>query len=530
MDIDSESLIPYCNKKLSNLSQYISERVKEGNTAIRINNDGTFSYSVKSVEFTEVENIQTYNFEVEDDESYIAAGLVSHNCKVKYDRCSICDNKASTRAKYCKHLKNYMMVIVTKELAEQWSKETGKKILPGTQVFCFNDFPRFFDLSKVFLGADKISYVLGKAAHNGFINYSADIAEVEGVTDEMVDKVAMAAKKGEMDKNIPGAFESKNNNDIDGIVIKTPELDALKKSIDDKVVNTISAEPQLPKDLLNSMSSGLPLETIFSTMLGLGIHPKPVEFQRIVLVRIGEKDLADNLENSGIIFDTKSDITPTPINISNSDFSDTLGKILTPYLNDRSCYPSMLNPRMQTIIIKTAEALPWNTTEKKEMKVDPALTALAALYAGLKLKAMGYGPGDLISIFNKPWLKTLLGGSALWAIYNEIDKRKDKNNILPSASEYANGLPNTHFSGHIIKEAAGVNLGGSLGYGIIGGLALAPASYISNSYNQKSVYEKGTSLYPGAGTNPLKASAIGVAGITAGHHYATKLLKSLKKV
>ena len=535
--IDAEPLIPYCNKKLSNLSQYISEREKKGNTAIRFNADGTFSYSIKSVEFTEVDNIQTYNFEVEDDESYIAAGLVSHNCKVKYDRCSICDNKASIRTQYCKHLKNYMGQIVDTNLASQWSAETGKKILPGTQVFAYNDFPKFFDISKVYVGADRTSYILGKAASNNHIQYSIDIADALGVTDDMIDKLAMVRKKGEIDKEISGALGptdiDKPSNDSDGIITKSNEMAVIKKSLDEKINNTIIAEPQLPKDLLNSMSIALPLENIFSTMFGLGIHPKPVEFQRIVLVRLGEKKLADDLEENGTIFDTKDNSDPISINVSNSNFSETLGKTLMPFLSDRSCFPNMLGPRIQAVIIKTAGQLPWNESEKKEMKVDPKLATvlggLAALYTGLKLKAMGYGPADLISIFNKPWLSTLIGGSVLWKLYNEIDKQKNKLDYLPPAREYANGLKNTNFSGHIIKEAAGKDIGSSLGAGLIGGGLILPSAYIANSWNQKSMYERGTKAFPGAGINPIAASAIGTAGITAAHHYGTNLKKMLLK-
>jgi hypothetical protein len=405
---------------------------------------------------------------------------VSMGCKVKYDRCSICNNKASTRPQYCKHLKNYMGQIVDKNLAEQWSKETGKRILPGTQVFAYNDFPRFFDISRVYIGADRTAYILGKAASNNHIDYSVDIAEAEGVTDEMIDKLAMPMKKGEIDKNISGSLES-----TDGRISKITEMDAIRKALDEKINNVIVAEPQIPNSTLDSIATALPLESIFSTMFGLGIHPKPQEFQRIVLVRIGKKDLADDLEENNTIFDTNDNSNPTPINFSGSDFSDTLGKALLPFLNERSCFPSMLSPRINITITKTAEQLPWNQTEKKEMKVNPALvalTGLAALYAGLKLKAMGFGPQDLASIFNKPWLRTLIGGSAMWALYNEIDKRKTNANYLPRAIDYANGLQNTNFSGHIVKESALFNS------------IVLPSAYIFNSWNQKPMLEKTSSL------------------------------------
>lgn len=456
---------------------------------------------------------------------------VSMGCKVKYDRCSICNNKASTRASYCIHLKKYMGHIVDNELAKQWSIETERNILPGTQVFAFNDYPRFFDISKVYIGADRTAYILGKAASLNHITYSTDIAEAEGVTDDMIDKIAMVGKKGEIDKEISGALGptdiDKPSND--GKVTNISEVDAVRKAVDEDMNKTIAAEPQLPRNLLNSMSSSLPLETIFSTMLGLGIHPKPVEFQRIILVKSGNKDLADELEDNNTIFNTQDNSNPSSINVSNDKFSDPLGKILSSFLSERSCYPSMLIPRIQITITKTASELPWNQPEKQNMIVNstlPILASVAALYAGLKLKAMGYGPKDLISIFNKPWLRVLLGGGALWTLYNALGN--DKNIDLPPAIDYANKLPNTNLSGHFIKQAGGINIGSSLGYGILGGAIIGPSAYIANAWNQKSMIEKGRPAFLGANINPIKATGIGAIGTTVGHAVGSRILNSLK--
>jgi len=89
-----------------------------------------------------------YNFSVEGDESYVAARTAVHNCKVKYDTCSICGNKSKTRKDYCRHALNQM-----------------NQVLPdGRKVFVYNPNPRFFDISFVMVGADKTSFVLEKVA------------------------------------------------------------------------------------------------------------------------------------------------------------------------------------------------------------------------------------------------------------------------------------------------------------------------------------------------------------------------------
>lgn len=510
--IDAEMLIPYSNRKLKNLDLIIKSRLKNGNAAIQSNSDGTSSYSIKSIDTRDCVDVQTYNFEVEDDESYIAAGLVSHNCRVKFDRCSICDNKAKTRKTYCKHLKNYMGQIVTGELAERWSRELGKTILTGVQVFAWNDFPRFFDLSRVYIGADRTSFILGKAASAGPITLSADIADAYGVTDDMVDKFAQVSKSGEISKNV-GALGPK---DIDGLVAPISKPSLIRKALNEKMNSAIVAEPKLPKPLLNSMASTLQLKTILSTLLGLGIHPKPEEFQRIVLVRMQEKQLADDLDDEGIIFNHKEDVEPQMLDISNRHFSDTLGRLFTPYLQSRSCFPSLLEPRLKVMIIKTG-SLEDVDEPMDEYSIHPgaALAGLAALYTGLKIRARGFSPKHLAEIFaTKPWLRAVIGGGVVASLYDRINE-SDNQELLRPATDYENILQDTNFSGHIKQSGAREN---ALGYGLIAsGLAL-PSMYVANVYNQKSLRTTGRKLFPGAGVSPSVAAigtGAGAAGISA---------------
>ncbi len=76
---------------------------------------------------------------------------ISMGCKVPYDRCSICQHKSKTVNDYCIHAKTMM-----------------NKILPdGRKVMVYNDFPRFFDISFVFIGADKTAKVMAKLAQKG---------------------------------------------------------------------------------------------------------------------------------------------------------------------------------------------------------------------------------------------------------------------------------------------------------------------------------------------------------------------------
>jgi inorganic pyrophosphatase len=74
---------------------------------------------------------------------------VSMGCKVPYDRCTICGNKSKTRKDYCSHALQEM-----------------NRIYPdGRKVAVINDYPKFFDISFVFIGADKSAKMLAKLAH-----------------------------------------------------------------------------------------------------------------------------------------------------------------------------------------------------------------------------------------------------------------------------------------------------------------------------------------------------------------------------
>lgn len=73
----------------------------------------------------------------------------SMGTRIPYDVCMICGNKAPKRENYCKCM-----------------KEMAGKIFPdGRKVCVDNPFPRFFDISFVYIGADRTSYVLEKIAY-----------------------------------------------------------------------------------------------------------------------------------------------------------------------------------------------------------------------------------------------------------------------------------------------------------------------------------------------------------------------------
>jgi intein/homing endonuclease len=263
---------------------------------------------VKAIEELDKET-SVFNISVDQDESYVAEGRVVHNCSICLDWDLYKDvqsrpgSEASpgrkilefhkqkkskdgvgirglsvTRKDYCEHAKNQM-----------------NKILPdGRKVWVYNDYPRFFDISFVYIGADKTAKVMLFVFHNGqahSVKSSAEVAEAMG-TKEPDEKIASVPdellksafgklarpKKAEIDKNtVPSQFAGK----------AVPLL--------------TGGEPDVPRETLDGLGA-LPIKDVLSTLTGMGIVLKPREFQRITLVHLENRDLADELDDKNEVF------------------------------------------------------------------------------------------------------------------------------------------------------------------------------------------------------------------------------------
>ncbi len=93
---------------------------------------------------------------------------VSMACCIAADICSICGNKAPSRAAYCKHASTML----------------GRTLADGRKVYVDNPNPTFFDISWVTRPADRIAYGLRKVAAAGGegVISGAELAELEGIT------------------------------------------------------------------------------------------------------------------------------------------------------------------------------------------------------------------------------------------------------------------------------------------------------------------------------------------------------------
>ena len=84
---------------------------------------------------------------------------VSMGCKVPFDICYVCNHSSKTKDDYCVHMKP------PDDLRHIYGPN---KILENGMRCCVkNTVPRFFDISFVFIGADKTAKVMAKIASKG---------------------------------------------------------------------------------------------------------------------------------------------------------------------------------------------------------------------------------------------------------------------------------------------------------------------------------------------------------------------------
>jgi len=120
----------------------------------------------------------------------IAAGeypAKSMGCRIKYDVCTDCGNKARTRGEYCDHLKYEMGKIASDS---------------GIQYAALNPSPNFFDSSWVLRPADRTGYMLKKVARVYEIRTAS--YELGEICEDITAKAAAMRKAGDIEKIIGG--------------------------------------------------------------------------------------------------------------------------------------------------------------------------------------------------------------------------------------------------------------------------------------------------------------------------------------
>lgn len=411
---------------------------------------------------------------------------VSMGCRVPWDECSICKNRARNRGEYCAHLRYQM----------------NKILQDGRRVCAYNWLPKFFDISFVTIGAEKASHVLRKVAMQevsftphgmeigGYIKtagsmssaklgaaYYAKLADAE--------KDAVQKKRAKMDKDVP----SQPAADIQGV---TPDDKAKLNSFMADAGEIKAQEMPLPPEVLNALGRDFPLRQVFATLGALGIDLRPQEFQRVVLVKQGATKLADVLEQRRLVFDeTKSGSIPKWAqaceHLTENDVSEKVAMLLRPYMKERSCYPEILFERLQRMekqavrYGRDTEWYPMTDEEKRRSSgISGLLPAGMALAAGFMVFRRAFpglitkGPAPIRALAKNPWLLPILLGAGVGATVG-LQTMEEPRPITPYGT--GSGLDGKNRSAYHEAKTAGINP--------IARIGLIPLAYIYSGIQQK---------------------------------------------
>lgn len=210
-------------------------------------------------------------------------------------------------------------------------------------------------------------------------------------------------------------------------------------------------------------------------MMAMRILPKPQEFQRILLVSIGKKDMADELDSKNLSFDPVS--VPEPdaahtrlLPISDQHFSPAIMDLLSPYMDERSYALPHLAKRI-VIMVKSAdqkEYIPKFLTKEaaEEERVPLPMWKIMGLTAGLYAVLSHNAPMETAGrldklIRNNPGLFIALTGAVPF-IFNQLAGKSVKGQYdvaptqRPDVSNISNRIEEQQ-SNPILKVGSPIN-------------------------------------------------------------------------
>lgn len=177
---------------------------------------------------------------------------VSMACKVPYDVCSICGNRAKTAEDYCGHIKNSCTQMTD----------------GGRQIGMINTEPTFFDISKVHRNADRIAFSLRKVAGVSHPIFGVQLAQQYGITEpfglvknsQFERRVGLLQKLAKLEKHIEGEIKA------------NPSMQLVADGLNEPVKADLGAVPEDKlKSALAKLASdrvSLPIGDFYRMVLG----------------------------------------------------------------------------------------------------------------------------------------------------------------------------------------------------------------------------------------------------------------------
>lgn len=310
---------------------------------------------------------------------------VSMGCRVPFDTCSICldwdryrkaqagaDPRRGASAADAilavhKRVPIRGLSITRRDYCVHALKQMNQILPDGRKVFVYNDYPKFFDISFVFVGADRTAKTM--------VHLARPVAEE-------AQKVAAAEGEDPAEDAFKMAFLGKAAKNKAGEITK----DVLPTPLAARAVPLVTrAEADLPRPLLDLLGER-PLAEALATPSVLGIVLRPREFQRVVLVRLGQGALADALDRRGEVFAPGHDEAEVPFGLG--DVSEALAALLCPHLAARSALGPFLEPRALAACLSPAPPpAPQKAAVSSSLSSD-LLPKIASTYNGYRRQLM----------------------------------------------------------------------------------------------------------------------------------------------
>lgn len=346
---------------------------------------------------------------------------VSMGCRVPYDICSICGHKSKTKLDYCEHMA---------PKPEQRDVYGPNKILKdGRKIYVINTLPKFFDISFVFIGADKTAKAMAKLASKGNMVCLGEICAIPRPSAEVAEMVSASLSQDSTEKVASAncdcggpCCESDTEKLATAFSVKTEKTSAyakLSEIIKNIPTNSFSTKtlPALEseeKDLPNELIERMAKERIggaLSTATMLGIVLKPREFQRTILLRMGEGGLADELDSKGLTFRTVSEVDSS-IQIEKDDYVDDLAEALISVLRDRTAFGEPFRTRLAKVGMVVKKSLPTPASVDHSL-----LDKISAAYNGYR-KCLLTKLSQAVEVVNSdPKLREVILGDGLVNIF-----------------------------------------------------------------------------------------------------------------
>jgi len=386
---------------------------------------------------------------------------VSMGCRVPFDVCSICEHRSKTRDDYCVHMRP------PEHLRHLYGPN---KILPdGSKIFVRNLTPRFFDISFVFIGADKTAKVMAKLGSRG--NYVC-LGDVCAVPASPLEEAPLLVDEHGAELHLYKAASASHDCGEECVSCDDCQTDKLASAFGVKqashrkfseIIKDVPAgvfamktlpsmehsEPDIHSDELDALASK-PLASILGATARMGIVLKPHEFQRIVLRRMGEHGLIDRLDREHKVFRQVPEFDAGGM----SDLDDPLDSVfdmLKKYIKERTALGTPFQIRVLIAGRGAKNALPTRKPVEHSL-----LDKVSAAYNGYRRSFLKKLSQVVNAVQSDPKLRTEILGDGLSNMFTKTSSAEiltfDSMRYLMGAHLQDRSLISSTVAGAAVRE------------------------------------------------------------------------------